>query len=150
MHMMKWLTDFLSDIGQLMTFYYLSSRLPPYPRFTRPNKAYRSVTQWQGKEMKNLLYMILGEFTASLSETTDLRPLSARNKSFAQKAILSVRYITDFILLAPYQVHTTGSIQSIKDYLGDFHQHKEVFRRFRANKAVNNLAKKATRELRSN
>ena len=100
--------------------------------------------------MRNLLRVILGVFTTSLSRTTDLLPLSTQNKSFAQKAIPSLRYITDFILLEQYQVHTTESIQSIKDYLGDFYQYKEVFHHFRANKAVKNLAKEATRELRSN
>ncbi|KAF8425424.1 hypothetical protein BGX38DRAFT_1083788, partial [Terfezia claveryi] len=46
------------------------------------------------------------------------------------KAILCVRYLTDFILIAQYKVHTPGTIQSIRDYLEDFHKYKEVFLRF--------------------
>ena len=38
----------------------------------------------------------------------------------------------------------------MKDYLGNFHQQKEVFHRCKANKEVKNLANEATKELRSN
>ncbi|KAF8418454.1 hypothetical protein BGX38DRAFT_1109133, partial [Terfezia claveryi] len=47
------------------------------------------------------------------------------------KAILCVRYITDFILITQYKVHTSGTIQSMKNYLEDFHKYKELFLRFR-------------------
>ena len=76
----------------------------------RPNKAYRSVTQWQGKEMRNLARVLLGVFTASLSQPTDLQPLTPRQKDQAHKAILCVRYLTDFILIAQYGVHSESSI----------------------------------------
>jgi len=44
-HLMKWVQDFLAYIIQINKFDYISSWLPPYPSFTRPNKAYYSVTQ---------------------------------------------------------------------------------------------------------
>ncbi|KAF8420145.1 hypothetical protein BGX38DRAFT_1108745, partial [Terfezia claveryi] len=50
--------------------------------------------------------------------------------------ILYVRYITDFILIAQYKVHTSGTIQSMKDYLEDFHKYKELFLQFRASNGV--------------
>jgi len=48
-HLMKWVQEFLEYVGLMTTFNHMWSRLPPFPGFTRPNKAYRSVTQWQGK-----------------------------------------------------------------------------------------------------
>ena len=148
-HLMKWIQEFLQYVGRLTVFDHIWSRLPPYPGFTRPNKAYRSVTQWQGKEMRNLLRVILGVFAASLSRTSDAPPLNTRLRTLSNKAILCVRYISDFILLAQYKTHTPGSIQSMKDYLEDFHKYKEVFLRFRATKAVKHAAKEAAREFRS-
>ena len=44
--------------------------LPPYPRSFLPNKAYREVTQWQGKEVRNLGRCILGVFASSLQSPT--------------------------------------------------------------------------------
>jgi len=62
--------------------------------------------------------------------------------------VTCVRYITDSILIAQYQVHTPGTIQSMKVYLEDFHKQKEVFLRFRATKSVKNAAKQASKGLR--
>ncbi|KAF8448465.1 hypothetical protein BGX38DRAFT_1189143 [Terfezia claveryi] len=95
-HLMKWIQEFLDHVGRLTVFDHIWSRLPPFPEFTRPNKAYRSVTQWQGKEMRNLLWVLLAVFTAVLTRRSD--------------AILCVRYLTDFILIAQYKVHTSGTI----------------------------------------
>ncbi|KAF8430817.1 hypothetical protein BGX38DRAFT_1078551, partial [Terfezia claveryi] len=47
-----------------------------------------------------------------------------------------VTYITDFILIAQYKVHTPGTIQSMKDYLENFHIYKELFLWFRASNGV--------------
>ncbi|KAF8444341.1 hypothetical protein BGX38DRAFT_1143717 [Terfezia claveryi] len=80
--------------------------IAPFPGFTRPNKAYRAVTQWQGKEMRNLLRVLLAIFTAALSRRTDAPAIATRHKASCHKAILCVRYLTDFILIAQYTVHT--------------------------------------------
>ncbi|KAF8433169.1 hypothetical protein BGX38DRAFT_1102108, partial [Terfezia claveryi] len=58
--------------------------------------------------------------------------ITTRHKASCRKAILCVRYLTDFILVAQYKVHTSGTIQSMRDCLEDFHKYKEVFLRFRA------------------
>ena len=147
-HLMKWVQEFLEYVGRMTIFDHVWSRLPPFPGFTRPNKAYRSVTQWQGKEMRNLLRVLLGVFTAALSRTTDADPIAPRHKPLCHKAILCVRYITDYILIAQYQVHTPGTIQSMRDYLEDFHNHKDVFLRFRATKTVQTMARQASKALR--
>jgi len=50
--------------------------------------------------------------------------------------------------MAQYQVHTNGTIKSMKDYLQDFYAYKDVFLRFRASKVVKAAAKEAFRDLR--
>ena len=148
-HLMKWVMEFLSYVGRTTTFDYMWSRLPPYPGFTRPNKAYRSVSQWQGKEMRNLLRVILAVFTAALDRTSDVVPMATQHKMHIPKAILCVPYLLDFIALAQYRVHTLGSIKSIRDYLSDFHKDKDVFLCFRTTKAAKNAAREASKDMRS-
>ncbi|KAF8430232.1 hypothetical protein EV426DRAFT_10373 [Tirmania nivea] len=86
-HLMKWIQEFLSHVGRLTIFDYLWSRLPPFSGFTRLNKAYRSVSQWQGKEMRNLLRVLLAVFTAALSRTSDAPAIATRHKVSCHKAI---------------------------------------------------------------
>jgi len=98
--------------------------------------------------MRNLLCVLLAVFTASLTRTSDVAPITLRHKVLCQRAILCVHYITDFILIAQYKVHILRTIQSMQDYLADFHEHKDVFLRFRASKSTKTAAKEATRGLR--
>jgi len=44
-HLMKWVQEFLDHVERLTIFDYIWSRLPPFLGFSRPNKAYRSVSQ---------------------------------------------------------------------------------------------------------
>ena len=97
--------------------------------------------------MRNLLRVLLAVFTATLSRTSDLQPLPTRHKFLVPKAILYGRYMTDFMLIAQYKIHTPGSIQSMIDYLEDFHKNKTVFLRFRATKAIKSAVRVATRDL---
>jgi len=98
--------------------------------------------------MRNLLCVLLAVFTASITRTSDVASIIPKHKVLCQRAILCVRYITDFILVAQYKVHTPGTIQSMQDYLADFHEHKDVFLQFRASKSTKTAAKEATRGLR--
>ena len=53
-HMMEWVEGFLKKHKQQQAFDDTRKEIPPYPEFSVPKKAYREVTQWQGKEMRNL------------------------------------------------------------------------------------------------
>ena len=103
--------------------------------------------QWQGKEMRNLLRVLLGVFTAARSQMTDANLIAFRQKSLSHKAILCIRYITDYSLITQYQVDTPGTIQSNKDNLGDFHKDKEILLRFQATMSVKNVVKQASKGL---
>ena len=92
--------------------------------------------------------MLLTAFAAALSRTSDTPAIASRHKVLCHNAILCVRYLTDFILMAQYRVHTHSTIESMKDYLWDFHAYEDVFLRFWASKAVKAAAKEAYRDLR--
>jgi len=52
--MIEWVEGFIKkDKGQ-QAFDDAVKEISPYPGFSLPRKAYREVTQWQGKEMRNL------------------------------------------------------------------------------------------------
>ena len=148
-YLMKWIQEFLQYVGRLTIFDHIWLQLPPYPGFTRPNKAYHSVTQWQGKEMKNVLRVILSVFATSLNWTSDAPPFNTQLWALSNKAILCISYVSDYILLTQYKVHTPSSLQSMKDYLEYFHKYKEVFLQFRTTKAIKYAVKEVAREFRS-
>jgi len=67
-HLMHWISGFLKKHAQLQAFDDTWKVLPPYPGFSVPKKAYREVTQWQGKEMRNLGRCLLGVLAVALRQ----------------------------------------------------------------------------------
>jgi len=65
-HMMDWIEAFLKKHRRLQAFDEVWKALPPYPGFLVHKKGYREVTQWQGKEMRNLGRCILGVLAVAL------------------------------------------------------------------------------------
>ena len=120
--------DFLTKHGQQELFDNVWKSLPPYPGFFLPKKAYREVTQWQGKAMRNLGRCILSVFASSLRS-----PTPAQQSPFAN-AIQCVRALVDFTLMAQYRSHTEDTLEYMEQYLHDFHRYKVVFREFRSTK----------------
>jgi len=53
-HMMDWISGFLKKPARLQAFNDTLKALPRNQGFFERNKAYREVTRWQGKEMRNL------------------------------------------------------------------------------------------------
>jgi len=52
--MMQWVEGFLKKHKGQQAFDNAWKEIPPYPGFSVAKKAYREVTQWQGKAMGNL------------------------------------------------------------------------------------------------
>jgi hypothetical protein len=127
-HLMQWLEDFLKKHGRQPIFDEIWRSLPPYPGFFVPKKAYREVTQWQGKEMRNLGRCILGVLASALR-----RPTPAQQGPF-RDALLCVRAFVDFSLMAQYRSHTADTLGYMEQYLRDFHRHKHAFLEFRTSK----------------
>jgi len=65
-HMMDWIEGFQEKHGQLQAFDNVWNALWPYLGFLVHKKAYREVTQWQGKQIRNLGYCIFGDLAVAL------------------------------------------------------------------------------------
>ncbi|KAH0611279.1 uncharacterized protein H6S33_010544 [Morchella sextelata] len=140
-HMMEWIQGFLKKHHRLEEFDKAWASIAPYPGLAVPNKAYRSTTQWQGKEMRNLGRVVLGALAAALRN-----PGVAVRSDFA-KALKCVRSLIDFHLMAQYRSHTTSTLDYMESYLEDFHKHKDIFSEFRAYKKTLKDARDRTKAI---
>ena len=127
-HLMQWIEDFLKKHDRQDLFDEVWKSLPPYPGFFVPKKAYREVTQWQGKEMRNLGRCIVGVLASALR-----RPTPAQQGPF-RNVIRCVRALVDFSLMAQYRSHTPETLGYMERYLEAFHHYKDVFQEFRGSK----------------
>ena len=127
-HMMDWIQGFLKKHGRLQAFDNAWKTLPPYPGFFLPKRAYREVTQWQGKEMRNLGRCLSGVLALVLrqQDSTPVIPF--------KRALECVRAHVDFNMIAQYRSHTDETMVYMEDYLGRFHQMKDSFLEFRVSK----------------
>jgi len=99
-------------------------------------KSYRLLSQVSGKEMRSILMVILGVFTACLCRKTNVvRSIAGQEQDF-RKAITCARYLTDFALLSQYRSHTDSTIGYMEKYMQQFHKTKDVFLRYRAGKVA--------------
>jgi len=129
-HLMKWVVGFLKKHKRLDSFDKIWMLLPPYPGFSPPNKEYSRVSQWQGKEMRNLVKVLVPSLAAALR-----RPNNAERIPFVT-ALRCVRSIVDFTLMAQYRSHSDETLQYMSDFLDDFHKYKDIFLEFRKDKAT--------------
>ena len=92
--MMKWIEEFLKKHKRQQAFDDIWKALPPYPGFNLPKKDYREVTQWQGKERRNLGPSISGVFASALRDPdgSQQQPL--------KRALQGVCSVIDFSLMA--------------------------------------------------
>ena len=118
--MMDWIQGFLKKHGQLQAFGDAWKTLPSYPGFFVPKNAYRKVRQWQGEEMRNLGHCLLGVLAVALRQ-----PESTPVISF-KRALKCVRALIDFNMMAQYRSHTDETMTYMEDYLGRFHQMKDI------------------------
>ena len=140
--MIDWIQGFLKKHGRLQAFDDAWKTLPLYPGFFVPKKAYRGVTQWQGKEMRNLGRCLLGVLAVALrqSDSTQVIPF--------KRALQCVRALVDFNMLAQYRSHADETMAYMEDYLGRFNQMKDVFLEFRVSKRTQAKIDEERKELR--
>jgi len=65
-HKMLWVKGFLKKHKRQQVFDDARKEIPPCPGFSVPKKAYREVTQWHGKEMRNLSQCISAMLASAL------------------------------------------------------------------------------------
>jgi len=146
-HLLDWIKGFLDRHDRLSTFDSIWSSIVPYPGSYVPRKSSRLLSQVSGKEMRVILMIILGVFTASLCQKTNTPyPTAGQDQDF-RKAITCVWYLTDFPLLSQYRSHTDSTIGYMQEYLRQFHKTKDVFLRYGAGKVAKAKADMVSKEL---
>jgi len=101
---MDWISCFLKKHAQLQAFDDPWKALPPYPGSFVPKKAYREVKQWEGKEMRNLGWCLLGVLAVALHQPDSWQIISFKH------ALECVRALVDFNMMAQDQSHTPETI----------------------------------------
>ena len=127
---MKWIEGFLKKHIRQQAFDDIWKALPPFPGFNLPKKAYREVTQWQGKEMQNLGRCISSVFASSMRNPDGSQQLPFK------RALQSVCSVIDFSLMAQYRSHTPETLEYMETSLRTFHRTKDIFLEFRTTKAI--------------
>jgi len=109
-HMMDWIPGLLKKHARQQAFDDAWKALPRYPRFLVPNKAYREVAQWQGKEMRNLGRCLLGVLAMGLrqADSTQVQP--------PRRAPTHARPPPDPTIMAQYRSQTPESISYMEEY----------------------------------
>jgi len=141
-HMMQWVDGFLKKHKPQQAFDDVAKEIPPNPGFNVPQKAYREVTQWQGKDMGNL-----GRCISAVLASTLPNPDSSQYHDF-QIALKCVSALVDFSLMAQYRSHAPDTLSYLERYLLTFHQKKDNFLEFRTSKATRAEANHQDREFR--
>jgi len=114
--------------------------MPPYPGFVRFNKPYSQMMHWSCKEMKVLRRVIVPVFVATLSNP------SASQRIPFKEALLCVKHLVYFRLMAQYWYHTEATIEYIENYVEEFHCHKDVFCPLRASNFTKNVLESSTKQ----
>jgi len=141
-HLMDWISGFLKKHSRLQAFDDIWKALPPYPRFCVPKKAYREVTQWQGKEMRNLGRCHLAVLAVALRQPHTRQVIPFKH------ALDCVQALVDFTIMPQYRSHTPKMIAYMEEYLDRFHRMKDIFLEFRVSKRTRAKVDKQRKELR--
>jgi hypothetical protein len=104
--------------------------VPAYHDLTPKYMSYEEVSQWNGKEMKEMSRYLLGVVTQSL------RGGSPAQRPIFNPAIECTQALLEFYMYARYKSHDDATLSYMEDALHRFHTFKDVFFFGRAGKMV--------------
>jgi hypothetical protein len=127
-HLQKWIFHFMKTHEWLDKYNEIWLSVPAYHHRTPKSKSYEEVSQWNGKEMKEITRNLLGVVTPS-----------PRGGSPAQCPIFNHSIdctwaLSDFYIYARYKSHDDATLSYMEDALHRFHTFKDVFLLGRAGK----------------
>jgi len=102
--------------------------VPAYHGLTPKNKSYEKVSQWNGKEMKEMSRYLLRVVTQSLQGG------SPAQCPVFNRAIECTPELLEFYMYARYQSHDDATLSYMEDASHRFHSFKDVFLLRRAGK----------------
>ena len=121
---------FLKKHSRKNAFDELWQALPLYPDSSAPNKEYSRVSQWHGKEMRNLIKIILPVLKVALRQPSTEQCLPFK------KVTRCIQNMVHFALMAQYRSHTLKTLQYMDTYFQQFHNSKDIFLEFSGGKVV--------------
>jgi len=115
--------------------------VPAYHNLTPKTKSYEEVSQWNGKEMKEMSRYLLGVVTQSLQGG------SPAQRPIFNRAIECTRALLEFYMYARYKSHDDATLSYMEDALCRFDTFKDVFLHGRAGKKAKAKANALRTEL---
>jgi hypothetical protein len=140
-HLLQWLNQLLKKYNRLDRFNDLWLSVPAYPDFTKPTKAYEEVSQWTGKELKNMSRFLVSVLSNAL------RCPEHHERADFNDAIECTRALLDFYMYCRYPSHDDDTLNLMDDALRRFHNHKPVFLKYRASKRTTAESRALRKEL---
>jgi len=105
---------------QLDKYNAIGLSVPPYHDLTPKNTSYEDVCQWNGKQIKEMSWYLLGVVTQSLQGRSPAqRPIS-------HDAIERTRALLDFYMYARYTSDDDATSSYMEDALRHFHTFNDV------------------------
>jgi hypothetical protein len=127
-HLQKWIFQFMKTHKQLDKFNTIWLSVPAYHDLTPKTKLYEEVSQWNGKEMKEMNQYLVGVVTQSL------RGGSPAQHPIFNCAIVCTWALLEFYRYVRYKSHDDATLSYMEDSLSHFHSIKDVFLLWRAGK----------------
>jgi len=127
-HLQKWIFHFMMTHEWLNKYNAIWLSVPAYHDHTPKNKSYEEVSQWNGKEMTEMSWYLVGVVTQSLPGGNPAqRPIFNRANECP-------RALLEFYMYARYTSHNDATLSYMEDTFHHFHTFKDVFLHGRAGK----------------
>ena len=120
-HLQKCIFHFMKTHKQLDMYNAIWLSLPAYHHLTPKIKSYEEVSQWNGKEMKEMSRYLLGVVTQSL------RGGSPAQCPIFNRAFQCTQALSEFYMYARYKSHDDATLSYMEDSLCRFHTFKVGF-----------------------
>jgi len=120
-HLQKWIFHFMMTYERLVKYNAIWLSVPAYHDLTPKTKSYEEVPQWNGKEMKEMSWYLLGVVTQSPQEGSPApRPMFIC-------AIECTPALLEFYMYARYESHNDATLSYMEDSLRRVYTSKDVF-----------------------
>jgi len=137
----KWIVHFNKTREHLDMYNAIWLSAPAYHDLTPKHKSYEEVSQWNGKEIKEISQYLLGVVTQYLQGGNPTqRPIFHRSIEYTWALL-------DFSMYARYKSHDDATSSHMEDYLHCFHTFQDGLFLGRAGKKAKNKANALTTEL---
>jgi len=120
-HLQKWIFHFLKTHERLDKYNAIWLSVPAYHDLTPKTKSLEEVSQWYGKEMKEMNWYQLGVVTQSLQGG------SPTQRPIFNRAIECTLALLEFYMYAPYKSHDDATLSYMDQPLCRVHTFNDVF-----------------------